>query len=149
MKRFTFSLQTVQDQRQLQREAAERELAEAAADLAGAVALLDKTIIERDAAIKAYSEMLDSGYVDPHEVTLRANHITRLAERERERRERIRLFERAKEIKRLAVIAASRDEKAINNLRERHRARYDLDVARVEQTALDEMATLGYVRRCE
>ena len=27
--------------------------------------------------------------------------------------------------------------------------RHELDVARIEQTALDEMATISYVRRCE
>lgn len=149
MKRFTFSLQSVQDQRQIRREAAEREFADAITELAKATALLDKTIGERNAAIEAYTLLLASRDLDPHEVALRANHITLLTQRERERRAHLELFERAKEAKRLAVVATTRDEKAINNLRERHRARHELDVARIEQTALDEMATISYVRRCE
>jgi flagellar export protein FliJ len=149
MKRFSFSLQTVQDQRQIRREAAEREYADAAAELAAASALLDKTIRERNAAIEDYTRLLESGGADPEEVTLRADHIALLTQRERERRVRLDLFERAKEIKRLALVASSRDEQAINNLRERHRARHDLGVARIEQTALDEMATIRFVRRCE
>lgn len=149
MKRFSFSLQTVQDQRQIRREAAEREYADSAAELVTASALLDKTIRERHAAIENYTALLESGDVDPEEVTLRAEHIALLTQRERERRARLDLFERAKEAKRLALVATSRDEQAINNLRERHRARYDLGVARIEQTALDEMATIRYVRRYE
>jgi len=149
MKRFSFSLQSVQDQRQIRREAAEREFAAAVAELAAAAALVDKTIRERNAAIEGYTALLESGDVDPEEVILRANHIALLTQRERERRARLELFERAKEAKRQALVATSRDEKAINNLRERHRARHDLGVARIEQTALDEMATISYVRRCE
>ena len=147
MKRFSFSLQTVHDQRAVQRETAEREFVDAARALSNAEAALEKAIFEREIAVDAYIAHLESGAVDPQQLTLHVGHIARLVERENEKRARLASFERAQEIKRKAVITTTRDEKAITNLRDRHRARHEAAAARIEQTALDEMATMSFARR--
>jgi flagellar export protein FliJ len=149
VKRFSFSLQSVQDHRAIKREAAERELAEAAAAVSIVMAMLQEITNERDKAIEAYVALLESGNADPDEIALRASHIETLALRESRERERIRMLENARDAKRQAAIAASRDEKAISNLRERHRVRHETEVARIEQIALDEMANMAFVRRAE
>ena len=147
MKKFAFSLQTVQDQRAVRRESAERDFAAAANALTEANALLEKTTRERSLAVEAYVQMVESGKVEPQELTLRVSHIALLVQRENERRAHTQMLERALDVKRLAVLNATRDEKAISNLRDRHRARYDTEAARTEQIALDEMATIAYLRR--
>lgn len=147
MKRFSFSLQAVHDQRAIQREAAERELAEAARALSNAESAVEKAILDREAAVDAYVAQLESGPVDPHQLSLHVSHIALLVQKEKEKRARVKSFERAQELKRNAVIAATRDEKAITNLRDRHRARHEANIARIEQTSLDEMATISFARR--
>ena len=147
MKKFAFSLQSVQDQRAVRRETAERAFAAATHALTEANVLLEKTIKERGAAVEAYVKMVESGKVEPQELTLRVSHIALLVQRENERRAHSQMLERALDVKRLAVVDATRDEKAISNLRDRHRARYDTEAARTEQIALDEMATLAFLRR--
>jgi flagellar export protein FliJ len=147
MKKFSFSLQTVQDHRAVRRETAERDFAAATAALTEANALLEKTVKERNNAVEAYVKLIESGKVEPHELTLRVSHIAFLVQRENERLAHLQLLERARDMKRLAVIGATRDEKAISNLHDRHRARYDTEAARTEQIGLDEMATMAYLRR--
>jgi flagellar export protein FliJ len=142
-------LQSVQNQRAVRREKAERDLSEAAAQLARAVALLEDAIGKRNAALESYLRCLESGVVDPHELSLHISHIATLVRRENEARAVIKPLERAQEFKRQAVIEATRDEKAITKLRDRHRIRFETAAARIEQTALDEMATMAFVRRCE
>lgn len=149
VKRFSFSLQSVYNHRATRREAAEREFAEASAALSDAQKVLEEALSERDAALDAYLEVLESRTFDPQEITLRTNHIASLVEREQEKRARIKLLEQAKDIKRDALMEATRDEKAIANLRDRHRARHESAAARIEQTALDEMATISFARRVE
>jgi flagellar export protein FliJ len=147
MKKFSFSLQSVQDHRAVRRETAERDFAAAAHAVTEAHALLDKTTRERNLAVEAYVKLIESGKVEPHDLTLRVSHIAFLVQRENERRAHIQLLERARDAKRLAVIDSTRDEKAISNLHERHRARYDTEAARTEQIGLDEMATMAFLRR--
>lgn len=147
MKKFSFSLQTVQDQRGVRRETAERDFAAATTALATANALLEKTTKERNLAVEAYVKLIESGKVEPHELTMRVSHIALLVQRENERRAHVELLEKARDMKRLSVIAATRDEKAISNLHDRHRARYDTEAARTEQIGLDEMATMAFLRR--
>jgi flagellar export protein FliJ len=149
MKRFSFSLQAVHDHRTVRREAAERELGEAADALAGARAALQTAVDGCEAAIAAYMDVLNSGSADPQEIALRANHITLLQKREIDRRGRVVALERAHQAKRDAVIAMSRDEKATGNLRDRHLARHQSAVQQFEQAALDEMANLAFGRRLE
>jgi len=149
MKRFSFSLQSVYNHRATRREAAEREFAEASAAVSQATKVLEETLNQRDAALDAYLEALESQSIDPREITLRTSHIASLVEREHENRARIMMLEEARDIKRDALMEATRDEKAIANLRDRHRARHESEAARIEQTALDEMATISFARRFE
>jgi flagellar export protein FliJ len=147
MKRFKFSLQSVHDHRTIRREAAEGEFAESAAAVSDAAAMLEQSVLDRNAAIEAYMAILEGESVDPSEIALRAHHIALLVEREKERRARLKLLERARDAKRQAVISTTTDQKATANLRERHLARYEFAAERTEQTALDEMANMRFVRR--
>ena len=147
MKRFSFSLQSVADHRTVKREAAERELVAAASALSLAHAALERAIEARNTALDSYTAFLESGKIDPEELSMHINHIALLVERENESQARVNLLEREKENRRQGVIAASRDEKAISKLRDRHRDRHNSRAARIEQIALDEMATLSFVRR--
>jgi flagellar export protein FliJ len=149
MKRFSFSLQPVHKLRTAQREAAEGELAKAATELTGATKMLEKVIHERDMAVEAYVAHTNSGAIDVQELSLYVGHIASLVRRENQKREQIKVLEAACDARRFAVMDASRGEKAITNLRDRHHARHVAEAARIEQTNLDEMATMAFVRRCE
>jgi len=147
VKRFTFSLQSVQDHRAAKREAAEAELAQIAAAASNAANALEQAAQARDDAGQEFLELMGSGAAEGHQVALMASHISLLIQREAESRRDLSLLEQAREKKRDAVVTANRDEKAISNLKERHLSRHRALAGQLEQAALDEMAGLRFSRR--
>lgn len=148
MKKFKFSLQTVHNLRQEQRDKAERELARAATEVANAAAHLDEAVNNRAAAEQNYAAKLHSeDSLDPHEIALRADYLTLLTQRQRAASERLFTLEQERETRRRTAVMAARAAEATSKLRDRHRARHHLEAMRTEQNDLDEMATLLAARR--
>lgn len=147
MKRFRFQLQTVHNMRETHRDEAERNLAEAAAQVSAAAASLDEAERLLTIAAETYAAMLQSGVLDAHEASLRASYLLTLTERRRDARARLALVERERETRRLAVVEASRAAETTAQLRARQRARHDFEAARDEQNTLDEIAISASARR--
>lgn len=147
MKRFRFPLQAVHNLRQMRRDEAERELAQAAAEVSHGAARLDEVACTRTAATEAYLRALQKSDIDQHEMALRINYLASLTQRESEARARLAELESAREAQRQLVTRAARDAEATAKLRERHRVRHETEAARAEQNNLDEIATVAIARR--
>jgi len=147
MKRFKFSLQTVHDFREFRRDAAEREFAEAVDRLYRAKAQLEEVRRAHRAALDNYLLLYQSREIQATMISAHTDFIASLMRREREVLTQIAGIERHIETKRQAVTEALRATKTTAKLSERQRQRHDLDLARTEQTLLDEMAVAAMARR--
>ena len=146
MKRFKISLQTVHDFREFRRDTAEREFAVAAAQLTGAKAQLQEVERAHRAALDNYLVLYQSREIEARMIGAHTDFISSLIRRERELRTQIVAIERHIETKRLALTEALRATKTTAKLRERQLQSHDLDVARKDQTLLDEMAVATMAR---
>lgn len=129
----------------------ERREDEAKAQLAGAMALRDKS--ER-AAIEALSRVetarqtqLASGTASANDLIARQAYLERV-----ERAHRSTLTELAQHDadvagRRTALTEAARDRQALERLKEHRKADHDREVARIDAVALDEVAINGFRRR--
>lgn len=147
MKRFKFSLQAVHNLRVSERDKAERELASAAAAVVAAQAQVEQAERTRTIAEEVSARALRAAELDPHEAAQRADYLYSLVERKRQAQIRLAVLEQERESRREALVQASRGARTTEQLRERHLAHYHLEAARVEQNALDEMATVAAARR--
>jgi flagellar FliJ protein len=147
MKQFQFSLQAVHDLRQMACEQAERELAQAMAQVSEAAARIDEITRLRATAIEVYLAKLQAGALAPHEAALHAHHLHSLAQREAEARVCLGSLERERERRCQLVMEAAREAETTARLREREAARHRAELARAEQKLLDEMATEAFARR--
>lgn len=147
MKRFRFSLQSVEDVRNARRDAAERDLVRIESEINMARSILDQAIEKRVNAIKDYIELLTRGVNDTQEVNLKVNYIQSLALREKFERERIVELQNNRDNKRNNVIELSRQAEILGNLHEKHRLNHEKEAARVEQQMLDELAVMAYSNR--
>ena len=140
MKRFKFSLQTVLDTRALKEEKLKKELGKLKAQQAEVkerLALLLSTRSEMQAwmAKKRKSSSLDRLIEQAYLDRSRADEMSKeklLAS--------IKDFDSLIEFKRLELVAASKEKKAVEKLEEKQHKAYLLDVAREEQAFLDELA---------
>lgn len=147
MKRFKFSLQTVHDFREFRRTNAEREFAEATAQLQGLKAQIEELRRLHRAALDKCLLLYQSREIEASLIAAHADFINSLVQRERELRQQMAATERHLEVKRQALTEALRATKTTAKLRERHLDRHDLELARNEQNLLDEMAVATVARR--
>jgi flagellar export protein FliJ len=147
MKRFTFSLQTVHNVREIRRDAAERALAAVAAELQGAQGQLERVLRQRQFAMDKYLLILQSQEIDAVTFASHTDYIGSLVLLERQARVMINQVEERINVKRKVLIEASRQTKTTANLRERQRERHHLESAQHEQKMLDEMAVVASTRR--
>lgn len=147
MKRFKFKLQTVHDLREMQRERAEQDLAEAGARVAQAEAQLAKIEYRLEEAASSYARSLQSGEVDPFESSLHTNFLNFLSQHLTSARAQLTKMKSEYDNCRKLAIEAARAVEATGKLRQRQRARYKLEAERAEQSMLDEMAMLLAGRR--
>lgn len=147
MKKFQFSLQTVHSVRETKRDKEEHELVRLRAAVTDANERVLRIENERAQVANDYSKKLNSGTIDPFEAAMTSNYLTALVHREREAREKLKQAETAVERQRQMLTEAERDVEATSRLREKQRERHALDVARVEQNQLDEMATVASARK--
>jgi len=147
MKRVPFPLQTVHNLREMRREEAERQLAQAASAVDEAAAQLEEAIRFHAATAEEYAENYGAGALDPQEAAMRSNYLTALARRIQAARAHLAQRQNEYEAQRRLTITAARNAEVTAKLREHHDARHEAEAARVEQTQLDEMATVAQARR--
>jgi flagellar export protein FliJ len=147
MKRFKFSLQAVHDFREFQRDAAEREFADANTHLQRAEAQLEEVQQAHRRALNGYSLLLKASEIEATMIAAATDYLASLVRRERELRDQIAQIQQFVETKRLALTEAARDTRTTAKLRERQLERHESEGARKEQNMLDEMAVAANVRR--
>ncbi len=148
MKRFKFSLQTLHTLRERERDQAETRLAEADAEIRHAETHLQDATATHTRAAENYIAALHNGdNVDAHLCQMQADYLHALAHREQHARLRLHSLEATREHQRQLTVAAARAAETTANLREHHHARHRAELARGEQLALDEMATLAAARK--
>lgn len=146
-KRFHFSLQTVHNLREAQREEAERGLSRAAAAVDDAAAQLDEAKQVHASATEAFALRLRETEIDPQEAALSFDYLAMLVNRQRAAHVQLQVLEAERETRRGVAVEAARAAEATTRLRERQYQRHALQAARAEQDTLDEMATLAQARR--
>jgi len=145
MKRFQFSLETVHNLRELQRDEAERQLGQAAAVVLAAIGT-----IEEIEGLRTAAEAKLAGTTGPlcaADLVMQVNYLEVLAKREREARTRLAALEHEREERRQSAVTAAREAEVTGQLRERQHARHRAESERVEQSLLDEMAVAAVQRR--
>ncbi|MGC8782900.1 MAG: flagellar export protein FliJ [Armatimonadota bacterium] len=143
MRRFEFSLQKVLDYRQRREEQAVRAFTQAQAQLLHEQAVLHKLVVEREECLRRShrQQRLTVELLDVEQTYLSA-----LEERIEAQRERVAEAEKVLEEKRQALTQAQRERKALERLREKHYEQWRQEILRIEQKALDELATARSVR---
>jgi flagellar FliJ protein len=149
MKRFKFSLQTVLETRALKEEKLKKELGKLKAQQAEVKDKLAKLLSTRQEMQEWMSErrksssldrLVEQAYLDRS----RADEISKeklLAS--------IKDYDSLIEAKRLELVAASKEKKAVEKLEEKQHKAYLLDVAREEQAFLDELARHQFLTLAE
>ena len=147
MKRFKFTLQSVHEIREFRRETAERAFAAAASLLSQTRRQLEECRRIYHSSLDRYLLIYQSREIEANMITAHTDFLASLLQRERELREQITELERQVEAKRQTLTEAMRETKTTGRLRERHRERHDLEIARKEQSLLDEMAVVSNARQ--
>ena len=147
MKRFKFSLQTLHDLRERERETAEIVLGQATAAVTAAAAQIEELLHTITQAMAAYSTALRTKEPKLREVTMQTEYITALEQQLAVARVTRTTLERAREVRLQELIKASAAAEATVKLREQYYARYVFELAREEQNLMDELATIATVRR--
>lgn len=148
MKKFKFTLQTVHNVREMTQEREQIALMTLQKDADEIAERLDQIEKMQVKAIANYSSKLRVGEaVNIGEMELELNHISTL---DRLKRKTIELLEEKKQAclaQKNKLAAATREVKITNRLRETQEARHQQEIARQEQTILDDIVAANYARR--
>ena len=148
MKKFKFTLQAVHNVREMKKEKEQLILSELQAEASRAEDRVREIEQLRAKAMETYARRLESGRtVDPYELELNSNHISALDRLQREAQKTLEIKKQACQRQTKSVEAAAREVKITGRLRETQNARYQLELARQEQNALDELVSANYARR--
>ena len=143
MRRFEFSLQKVLDYRQRREEQAISAFAEAQAKLMHEQAVLRKLLIDREECLRRSPR---HQHLEVEMLDVEQTYLSALEGRIEAQRERVAEAEKVLEEKRQALMQAQRERKALERLREKHHEQWRQEMLRIEQKALDELATARSVR---
>ncbi|HQU83720.1 MAG TPA: flagellar FliJ family protein [Pyrinomonadaceae bacterium] len=148
MKKFKFTLQTVHNVREMNQEREQialMTLQRQADEIVERLAQLEKMQIK---AIETYSSKLRIGEaVNIGQMELELNHISTLDRLKRKAQELLKEKKEACTAQQRKLAAAMREVKITKRLRETQETRYNQEVSRQEQTALDEIVAANYARR--
>ena len=147
MKRFKFSLQTLHDLHEQERSDAEHALAQAAAEVAAAAAHIEVLRDTINQALAALTVNLQTKAPNAREAEMHAEYLTTLDKRLATARAHYANCERHRETKLQELIKASAAAEATTKLRQQYYNHYVAELAREEQTLMDELATIATVRR--
>lgn len=149
MKRFKFSLQTLHELREQERETAERALEKATVAVTQAASHIEEVMRAITQTVAEYSTKMRTQAPDPREAEMHTDYIATLEKQLSQARERHAALGREREVKLQEFVKASAAAEATAKLREQYYARYVAELAREEQNLMDELATIATVRRLQ
>lgn len=147
MKKFKFTLQTVHNVRQMRQEKEQLLLGQLQFEMNQISEQIEQIKQMRETAIENYHLRLKPGQaINPAEIEMETGNIAYLKRRleEAEKSLEAKKEECLKQTEK--VVLASRDVKITERLREKQNARHNLELSRLEQNLLDEMATSSFAR---
>ena len=148
MKKFKFTLQTVHNVRELKQEKEQAILSDLQAEAARAADRVHEIEQLRSKAIETYAKRLEAGAtINAYELELNSNHISALDRLQREAQQNLEQKKQACVLQSKSVAAAVREVKVTKRLRENQQLRHQLEVARHEQNALDELVSANFACR--
>lgn len=147
MKRFKFSLQTLHELREQERETAEIALGQATIAVTEAAAKIETIQQAITQNVAATSTTLAAKEPPLPKVQLHTEYLTTLEQLLIEARTRHANLQREREVKLQEFVQASAAAEATAKLREQQYARYIFELAREEQNLMDELATIASARR--
>lgn len=147
MKKFKFSLQTVHNLRETKREQEQLKLAERQAALVKAEENLLEIERARHNALENYVSKIQAGEMPSFEISLMMDYLKSLAGRADQARAVVAQAKQSFRQQGEMLAFAAREVETTAKLRERQQARYNLELARAEQTALDEMVSINFARQ--
>lgn len=146
MKKFTFSLQSVHQLREMNHEQEQLKLADIQVEQNEALSRLQSAEENRQKAMEQFSEKIESSHPEATELQLSMDYLTVLYHREREARNHLAKIEEIYDQQKQMVAEAARAAEVTAKLRERQHNRHKLEQLRHEQKELDEMVTLKSAR---
>jgi flagellar FliJ protein len=141
MSQFVFSLEGVLLHRRRLEQQAQVDLARQISTAAGLRDELDRLNADMAAAAEGIRTQLASGSSDAGLLALHGQQTVAAARRATELMERLGVAEQAVESARLAAVAAAKERRVLEVLREKHEARWRAVQSRREQVAADETLT--------
>jgi flagellar FliJ protein len=146
-KKFQFRLQQVLNYRKQTEESRVRELAEAKGSLLRHEELMKAHEAEQTELIDQYRGMEESGSFKVEEAVFLGERQAQLLKRGQTDQKRAGALADFVEEKRKTVIAASKDRRLLENLKDRQQAQHAGEEARDEQKFLDEISSIAFTRR--
>jgi flagellar export protein FliJ len=148
MKKFTFSLQSVHNVREMLEEKELMTLSQLNLEAEQASARLNAVEGAISEAVENYNRRTKVGEpINIGEIELNSQHISALAKQKAAAREELLAKQVARAGQVSLVTQAARDVKVTGKLREHQANDHRLTASRHEQTALDEMATIRYAHK--
>lgn len=148
MKKFKFTLQTVHKVREMKQEREQFNLMQMQKEADHISEMIEGLEKVRICAIDNYTIRLRTGEaMNISEIQIEANHIIALDQRIREMQQSLELKKQECMGQKKNLAAATREVKITDKLRENQKSRHQLEMARNEQIALDEIISANYARR--
>lgn len=147
MKSFSFSLQKLLDAKEALEKAAEMRVGEAQRKLnhgeARLARLREQEKIQRD----RHAEKLQEGELNRHDMSVRVLFVNRFEKHVEKQEEIVSKYRQGLEEARGALLIAIRERKSLDNLRERQKKQWVVDVRRADRREMDEIAIVRFVRQ--
>lgn len=147
MKKFEFKLNTVHKVREIRKELESNALSIAQSELSVAAKRLDDIEKLHSEATEDLSSRIRGGRIGAADMESRSAYIVSLRQRAGQARKEFETKQAEVEHQVDRVTVAVRDVKVTEKLRETKEQRYAIDVARKEQSDIDELVTTAYSRR--
>jgi len=148
MKKFKFTLQSVHNVREMREEQELMVLSRLNLETEQASARLTAVEGALGDAVEKYNRKIKIGEpINVNEMELNSRHISALEKQKAAAREELRERQNARKQQISLVTQAARDVKVTGKLRDNQVKNHRLAASRHEQTALDEMATIGFVHK--
>ena len=144
MKNFRFRLQAVLEQRERRETLAKQTYAESQAALSRAERLLLEMREVRQAILDELCRRRTDGAFDAFETQMYQEYMQIITQSLQEQESDIRTLASACEAHKLHLVGASQDKQALVTIHDRHKTAHARAAQRVEQIAMDEMATTRF-----
>jgi flagellar FliJ protein len=143
VKKFRFRLEALLKLREQREKERQRELADAVRKTNEQRARLD-AIANHTQQTQEYKRSLQSGSLAVHQLQLSARFLGRLMREALGTRELLQALNKAEAVRREALLAAARDKKIYENLKQRRQTEHYLEAQRLDQKEADEIGLSTY-----